>query len=63
MDRDKAVPLEVGNVPRWGQTTEKGRVAVATFAGRVGGNQDFITNPDDSDEKQPDAVSCVDISA
>ena len=37
-------------------------VAEAPFAGRIGGNQEFVVHPDDEDskellKKQPDAVS------
>lgn len=37
-------------------------VATAPFAGRLGGNQEFIASPDDRSllERQPDAVSFLD---
>lgn len=43
------------------------RVSTANFAGRIGGNQEFIADPADEDthsllRKQPDAVSLSDVS-
>ena len=42
-----------------GQIVESTRIVDARFAGRLGGNQEFIAKPDDNGllKEQPDAVS------
>lgn len=61
MDPDKGAQMATGSSLGQGQITKRTRVVDATFAGRVGGNQEFIADSDDHSllERQPDAVSCA----
>ncbi|KAF2716100.1 MIP transporter [Polychaeton citri CBS 116435] len=48
-----------------GEITQRARIADATFAGRVGGNQEFIASPDNISllERQPDAAPLRSLTA
>ena len=59
LDADTAAYMAAPDSHLNGQVTKKSRVVDTTFAGRLGGNQEFIAGSDHSSllKRQPDAIS------
>jgi hypothetical protein len=60
---DQELPRSTDDAGFFGRRRARQIVASSPFAGRIGGNQEFVASGDDSIlKKQPDAVGANDIS-